>query len=273
MGEKRPEISVIMSIYNPKSKEQTINAVRSILDQSFKDFEFIIFDDGSDSYVADDAGEIAAMDERIRIMRRDENKGLAFSLNQCIKEAKGRYIARMDADDVSLPERLKTQIDFLETNKQYQWCGCNIILFDKDGEYGKFDYPAKPQTKDYLKFSPFAHPSVVFRAELFTDEIKYNVSEETLRCEDYELFMRLHQMGLKGYNIQKYLFCYYKDRKEQKQTMKLRMNEAKIRYRNFKKMNVPAIKAAVYVLRPVAGGLIPSSLLAAFKRRTYKNES
>ncbi len=81
------------------------------------DFEFIIYDDGSDPEVAGYIRELEKLDERIVLIGKEENHGLAFSLNMCIGAAKGKYIARMDADDIALPERLQVQYDFMEQTK------------------------------------------------------------------------------------------------------------------------------------------------------------
>src|SRR5687768_3512659 len=97
------EISVIMSAYN--AEKYVIEAIDSILKQSFKDFEFIIINDCSNDHTLDILNEYAQMDTRIQIINNEENLGLTISLNKALKEAKGKYIARMDADDVSHPER------------------------------------------------------------------------------------------------------------------------------------------------------------------------
>ena len=92
-----PEISVIMGVYNELNKDILMEAVNSILHQTFEDFEFIIYDDGSCPEAATLLREVEGLDERIKLIGQDENHGLAFSLNACIDEAKGKYIARMDA--------------------------------------------------------------------------------------------------------------------------------------------------------------------------------
>ena len=107
-----PEISVIMGVYNELNKDILMEAVNSILHQTFEDFEFIIYDDGSCPEAATLLREVEGLDERIKLIGQDENHGLAFSLNACIDEAKGKYIARMDADDISYPERLMKQKNF-----------------------------------------------------------------------------------------------------------------------------------------------------------------
>lgn len=268
-------ISVIMGIYNQHNKKELKEAVSSILVQSFKEFEFIIYDDGSCREVSNNIMELSQIDSRIKVIGKEENKGLAFSLNECICRAKGKYIARMDADDISHPERLRVQYDFMESHSEYQWCGCNTKLFDEKGTYGLRDMPECPKYTDYLKFSPYVHPTVMYRRELFGDNNGYKVSKETLRCEDYELFMRLTAMGCRGYNIQQYLFKYRENKDSfRKRKLRYRINEARIRYRNFKEMHILFPAGCIYIFRPIIGGLLPNGMIAWIKRRqsVFKEE-
>lgn len=268
-------ISVVMGVYNQYNKKALKDAVDSILSQSFKDFEFIIYDDGSCREVSNNIVQLSRMDKRIKIIGKEENKGLAFSLNECIYRANGKYIARMDADDISHPDRLMIQYDFMENHSEYQWCGCNTELFDENGVYGLRDMPICPKHRDYLKFSPYVHPTVMYRRELFDDNNGYKVSKETLRCEDYELFMRLTSMGYRGYNIQQYLFKYREDKASfRKRKFRYRINEARLRYRNYKEMHILFPTGWIYMFRPVIGGLVPKGMTAWIKRRqsVFKEE-
>lgn len=123
-----PKVSVVMSVYNgEKYLPETID---SILNQTFKDFEFIIINDGS----TDKTAKILTSydDPRIRIFNQ-ENMGLTKSLNRAISLAKGEYIARMDADDISYPERLKKQVDYLNKNPDIGLVGSKYIRIDKRG--------------------------------------------------------------------------------------------------------------------------------------------
>lgn len=267
-SEKKIEISVIMGVYNQWDRGALYDAVNSILNQTFSKFEFIIYDDGSDPKVGAYIKELAQLDDRIILIGKEENHGLAFSLNACIKRAQGRYIARMDADDIALPERLSVQYEFMETHQQYAWCGCNTELFDANGVWGSRKMPELPSDQDYLPFSPFVHPTVMYRSELFAQNGGYHVSQETLRCEDYEIFMRLHQLGYQGYNIQKVLFRYREDKEAfQKRKLEYRMNEAKLRYRNFKSMHMLFPVGWIYVIRPILGGMLPPAMVAWMKRK------
>ena len=199
---------------------------------------------------------------------QDENHGLAFSLNECIDEAKGKYIARMDADDISYPERLMKQKKFLDKYQEYSWVGCNIDVFDQNGVWGERKMPEFPIEQDYLRFSPYAHPTVMYRASIFDTNEGYVASKETLRCEDYEIFMRLRRAGLKGANIQDKLLAYRENKDSyKKRSFRHRWNEAKCRYRNFKALSILFPKGWIYVLRPIAACVIPYWLLAWYKRK------
>ena len=272
----QPEVlvSVIMGVYNQWDQSALNMAVGSILRQTLKDLELIIYDDGSAPGAAAYIRALVGRDPRIRVSGAAQNHGLAFSLNACIGLARGKYIARMDADDVSAPYRLMTQYRFLESHPQYSWCGTNAKLFSGRHIWGERRMPEKPEEKDFLRFSPYIHPSVMYRREIF-DTHNYLISEETLRCEDYEIFMRLRQHGLRGYNIQKPLFYYREDLGNyNRRTMQFRLNEARLRYRNFKDMQMLWPFGWLYVIRPVAGGLMPGWVIAWLKRKEsgYRHE-
>lgn len=271
MKQYKTKVSVIMGVYNQWDEQILRDSVNSILNQSLRDLEFIIYDDGSDEKAAEYIKSLSSLDERIVLIGKEENHGLAFSLNECIGKARGKFIARMDADDISLPMRLEKQICFLEEHPEYMWCGCNANLFDEQGIWGERKMPETPTQGDYLKYSPYIHPSVVYRAEVFETMEGYKVSAETLRCEDYEIFMRFQQAGFKGYNIQENLFQYRENKESfQRRTIKSRFNEAKVRYRNFKAMGILSPKNWIFVIRPMAAGLVPYRLLMWLKRKEAK---
>lgn len=272
MKKREIGVSVVMGVYNQRNRQVLLDAVNSILNQTFSDFEFIIYDDGSDETAAEYIRKLRDLDERIILIGKEENHGLAFSLNECIRKANGKYIARMDADDIALPARLEKQVAFLEQHPEYMWCGTNTYLFDADGIWGERKMPEEPQKTDYLKFSPYIHPTVVYRTEIFTQMKGYDESSQTLRCEDYELFMRFHQAGYRGYNIQESLFQYREDKTSfARRSMGFRIQETKLRYRNFKDMHLLFPKGWIYVLRPLVGGLLPDHLLMWLKRKEAKH--
>ena len=144
------EISVIMGVLNPAAPHHLHQAVRSILEQSFRNLEMILYDDGSDAASAREIQNVAAWDGRIRSYRSEQNRGLGYALNQCIRYARGRYLARMDADDVAAPNRLEQQLQFLQTHPGFQWVGSNALLMDENGVWGVLKMPERPQAKDFL---------------------------------------------------------------------------------------------------------------------------
>ena len=265
--DSHPLVSVIMSVYNQENQLQLMQAVNSILVQTLTDFEFIIYDDGSDGESAEYICNLKNLDKRIRVIRCEENKGLAHSLNRCIDIASGKYLARMDADDISLPERLKREVDFLENHPEYAWVGTNATVFEHENIWGTWIMAEEPNQYNLLPFSPFIHPSVLFRRELFEEGGAYEVSQETLRCEDYELFMRLYIQGLRGYNLQEVLLLYRQDiSSHKKRTYKTRINETLIRAKYFPKMDLPKKKQFVYTLRPIVTGFMPYVMVVHYKK-------
>ena len=188
-------ISVIMGVYNP-NVEYLMLAVKSIINQTVSDFEFIICDDGStvNKYIFK---YIENMDDRIVLIENPVNKGLAYTLNHCIKISNGKYIARQDADDISEADRLEKQVRFLENNADYAFVGSNIKYLSGEKIWGEYRLKKTPQKKDFVFRVPFMHASVVYRADIFDDmDNRYRVAKETRRCEDYDLFMHLYSKDM-----------------------------------------------------------------------------
>ena len=257
-----PAISVIMSIYNQRNIKRLEEAVTSILRQSFTDFEFIIYDDGSDRILADDLKRFQQMDQRVVLISNPENHGLAYSLNTCIHVARGKYLARMDDDDISAEDRLQVQYEFMESHPEIAYAGCNAKLLDDDGVWGVRRMPERPDREAFLKCSPFIHPTVIIRREVFEEGNHYSDSRENWRCEDYELFMRLQKRGYQGQNIQKDLFFYREDRNSYaKRKFCYRMDEMRIRYRNFKELGILYPFGWLYVVRPLLAAAVPAGLI------------
>lgn len=166
-GKQMPEISVIMSVYNAQSEEILQAAVDSICKQTYKDWELIICDDGSTDDTWDKLQRIAKQDERILLIHNEENRKAGYARNCYIRKASGKYIAVMDADDISHMKRLEKQKDFLDTHSEYAFVGGRGQFFvhqigdDKETYW----FCEKPESKDFLFSVPFVHASCMFRAE------------------------------------------------------------------------------------------------------------
>lgn len=260
------QVTVIMGVYNPPVKEELDIAIESILRQSLQIFEFLIVDDGSDYDKKQWLLEYAKKDPRIRVIQKEENKGLASALNTCIAQAKGKYIARMDGDDYSEVKRLEIQYHFLENHPEYAFVGSNAKLIDREGIWGSRRMPEKPEKIDFLPYSPFIHPSVMVRKDVYEACGGYREGKETWRSEDYEIFMRMYVLGYRGYNMQQYLFRYRETRNSYcKRKYQYRMDEAKIRYRYFKELQVPFFLRSIYVMKPLLVGLFPVTFVTYIK--------
>lgn len=262
------KVSVLMSVYNPNNSNYLFQAVRSIISQTFSDWEMILYNDGSDDCYEPVIQEAASMDGRIRYVRGRKNLGLAHALNECLAVARGKYTARMDADDISHPERLLKMYEFLESHENYQWVGSNTELIDDKGRWGVRKMPEVPEKKDFLNYSPYIHPSVMFRRELLDACGGYRVSK---RGEDYELFMRLHGKGYQGYNLQEELFQYREDINTYKHRKYIyQIEEVGIRWQGFRQLGITGPSAMLYVIKPLIVGLIPYGFLVNLKRRVRK---
>lgn len=261
-----PKVSVIMGIYNSNKEEMVKLAIDSILNQTFTDFEFIICDDGSTDGTYELVQRLTVHDNRVILIKNKKNSGLAFSLNHCLNIAKGKYIARMDADDISLPTRLEEEVKFLDDNIEYDIVGCNALLFNSDGIWGEKSLPEFPVKESFLFTSPFIHPTILIRSNVINSLFGYKVSKETLRAEDYDLFMRMYSLGYKGYNIQKSLYKFREDKNTYKRrAYKYRLDEAKVRYKGFKLLGLMP-KAFPYVIKPLVVGLIPQRILSILRK-------
>ena len=168
------KISVIMGVYQPRSRQILFQAVLSICSQTFSDWELIMVDDGTHGEGRDWIDQASLLDARIRLIRLPRHKGLSTALNAAIAASRGSYIARMDADDLSAPHRLQRLYDFLQAHAQYAWAGCCCRLVDEDGAWGHVRVPQEPCARDFLPHSPYIHPSVMFRAHALADEADYN---------------------------------------------------------------------------------------------------
>lgn len=266
-------ISVIMGVYNPASYRRFFEAVESILRQSRTDWELLLYDDGSTNLSKRLIRCASRQDRRIRCWRSNENRGLAHALNVCIRHAKGRYIARMDDDDLSKANRFEKQAAFLDSHPSIQWVGSNAELRDEKGVWGFQKMPEMPQTKDFLFNSPYIHPTVMFRREVLLRHGGYDESPQLNLCEDYELFMRLHQQGERGCNLQEPLLQYWESYESyRKRTFQRRIREMKLRYHGFKKLGILETGTMPYVLKPLMAGVIPAPVHHYINRRLKRHE-
>ena len=261
-----PKISVIMGVYNCKDYVGLENSINSIINQTFQDWEFIICNDGSSDYTLNYLHNITYKDNRIKIVSYEQNHGLAYALNYCLKYANGEYIARQDDDDISMPSRLEKEIMFLENYTEYAFVGSVAEVYDNLGVWGKYNLEEKPNKFSFLWNSPFLHPTILIRKSELKLVGGYRVSKETRRCEDYDLFMRMYSMNMKGYNLQEILYSYQFCRGVNKKYRSLldRIYEAVVRYRGYKMMGI-LFSSIPYVFKPILIGIMPMKIFDRIK--------
>lgn len=172
-----------MPVYN--SEKYLKEAIKSILNQTFKEFEFIIIDDGSTDKSLEIINEYK--DPRIVLIKHKTNKGIIYSLNEGLKKTNGKYIARMDADDVAVKTRLAKQIEFLEKNKDISILGSWIKNFgDKNYTWRTIANPKLLRSRMLFE-SSLAHPSVIFRKKDLTN---FQYEKEYPYAEDFVLWVK-----------------------------------------------------------------------------------
>lgn len=262
-----PKISVIMGICNTKSKKYLEISINSILSQTYKNFELIICDDGSSNGCVKWAKEICKNDNRVLFIKNDTNRGLAYTLNHCLKYARGEFIARMDDDDFSHIDRFEKQINVLEKNRDIDLVSCNINLFDDNGVYNSLIYPANIQNKDFLFNSPIVHPAIMARKSAFDKVGGYKDCKHIIRVEDYDLFMRMKSVDIKMYVIQDILFDYRDDRENsiRRKKYKYRINEFLVRLDGFKKLHLFP-KGLIYAFKPLIVGILPINVIRKIRK-------
>ncbi len=193
-----PKISVFMPAYN--SEAFIAEAIESILNQTFKDFEFIIINDGSTDNTWNIIQKYAKQDDRIRAYSRCKNKGIVCTANEGFDLARGEYIARMDSDDVSLPERFEKQITYMDEHPDVGLLGAWTQYFPG------FDISKRPENIDLfylLKDCPVDQPVVMIRKSVI-DKYNLRYDGDYLACEDQELWFRLIKVS-KIANLQELL--------------------------------------------------------------------
>src|SRR6185312_12601558 len=190
-----PLISVLMPVRN--AQRYVAQAIDSVLDQSVGDFELIITDDGSTDDTVKIVRQYAERDPRIRFDQQ-ANAGTTRTLNRQITLARGEFLARMDADDISLPQRFEKQLAFLRERPDYVLVGCQALLIDPDGRIicPKRGTPAEHEEIDKLLLGlqwPLVHPAVLMRIDAVRRLKGYD--EQHPVSQDHDLFLRLAEIG------------------------------------------------------------------------------
>lgn len=242
-------------------------AVASIQNQTYTNWEFIICDDCSTDRTLEILTSLAEKDARIHVLRNRQNMRLAYSLNHCLKHAYGKYIARMDADDESLPTRFEKQVRFLEEHPEIDLVGTGRIIFDENGnetiQYGN----GMANRSQLLYSSPFAHPTIMMKADVLKTLQGYRVSNATARAEDADLWFRFFQHGYSGYNLEEPLYRYRETLNDyKKRTVKAAAGTVRVMLDGYKRLGFPWY---VYPLafKPLLAALVPDRIMKKYHQK------
>jgi len=194
-----------MGIYNCATT--LTEALDSLLAQTYQDFKVIMCDDGS----SDNTYEVAQSyveryPGKFILIKNEHNLKLAATLNRCLEYADTEYVARMDGDDISLPERFAKEIAFLDAHPEYAFVSSPMIFFDENGDYRTGVATECPTKEDFAKGVPFCHAPVMMRRSLLLSIGNYTADPRVERIEDYYLWYKFYRAGFAGYNFQTPLY-------------------------------------------------------------------
>lgn len=263
-------VSIIMGVYNCKNFNELQESINSIIKQTFKDWEFIICNDGSNNNTLEELNRMANLDERIKIVSYKENKGLAYALNYAFEFATGEYIARQDGDDISIQDRLEKQVEFLEKNSTYDLVSTQMISFDKNGIKGVRGITVEEPTKlIMINGTAFCHATILTKKSVYDKLNGYNVKGYTKRCEDIDLWFRFFENEFKGYNLKEALYMVRDDDSSYKRrTMKNYINIFLTSIIGYRRVKIP-IKYYGYLIKPLITILIPNCILKIYHNKKH----
>lgn len=255
-----------MGIYNCASTLQ--EALDSLYAQSYKRFKIILCDDGSTDDTLEVARKNAKAHDNVIVIQNPNNMGLNHTLNHCLEYADTEYVARMDGDDISLPDRFEKEIEFLDTHPEIAIVSSPMIYFDESGDFktgnGGGRYPSK---NDFVRGTPFCHAPCMVRTEAYKAVGGYSEDSKLLRVEDYHLWFKMYAKGYKGYILPEPLYKMRDDRNAvSRRTWRNRFNEYHVRRIGYSMLNIPWYKR-IHMFRPLIVGILPDWLYRYLHRR------
>ncbi len=233
-----PRLSVLIGIYNCAST--LTEALDSLYAQTYQDFKIILCDDGSSDNTYQVASNYATDHDNIILIRNEKNMGLNYTLNHCLEYADTEYVARMDGDDISLPERFEKEINFLDEHPEYAVVSGPMIYFDESGDFRIGSGHGEVNKMDFLNSSVICHAPCMARTEVFKDVGGYTVDKRLLRIEDYHLWFKIFSAGHKLYMLKDPIYKMRDDRNAyNRRTLTSRINATRLRLKVYKKLDIP----------------------------------
>lgn len=267
------KISVIMSVYN--AQDTLRESIDSILAQTYTDWEFIICNDCSTDGTQDILESYqTAYPDKFLLLRNEENKRLAYSLNRCLEKATGYYVARMDGDDLSVPERFEKQVAFLQSHPEVDLVGTAMQRFNQDG-LANIDYKPELVNRDSMKtLIPFNHATIMTYRRVYEALGGYTVAPRTVRGQDYDLWFRFFYENFRGYNLQEALYLVREDMNAiRRRTFKVRWSTYQTTVYGYRLLGFPKRLIVKAFLVNLAKSLTPFFVQSWYRSLQKKRDS
>lgn len=258
-------ISVLMGVYNCASTLQ--DSLNSLYAQTYKEFKIIICDDGSIDDTLKIAEENADKYNNVIVIRNSKNMGLNYTLNHCLKYADTEYIARMDGDDLSIPERFEKEIEFLDKHPEYAVVSSPMIYFDEVGEFRRGKGNGEVDKYSFVHGTPICHAPSMSRTNVIKAVGGYSVSDKLLRVEDYHLWFKIFAAGYKLYMLNECLYKMRDDRNAvRRRNWLTRRNEMYVKHIGYKMIGLP-VWYQIYCIVPFIKYLMPRLVYDFFHKK------
>lgn len=260
-------ISVIMAVYNcaPTLKE----AIDSILNQTYTNWEFIICDDCSTDNTLEIVKEYEnKYPDKFKVIQNEKNSKLSYSLNHCLKYAQGEFIARMDGDDISVPERFEIQVQYLREHPDIDLCSTLVQRFEGDklaDIVGKPEHPDRYTQRHQVAFN---HATIMTYKYVYDKCGGYTVSKRTVRAQDYDLWFRFFHNGFNGVNLQQPLYLMREDMNAiKRRTFKVRFNAYRTTLKGFRLLKYPLHWYVVPTLEFIVKSITPGFIVYKYRQK------
>lgn len=263
----KDKISVIMGIYN--CADTLPEAIDSIIAQTYENWELIMCDDAS----SDQTYHIAKQYQekypgKIKLLHNDVNSKLAYSLNRCLEFATGQFVARMDGDDLSTPDRFEKEIAYLKTHLDVQLVGTAMQQFDENRVKMRVIYkPEHPDRWTLHKQIPFHHATIMTYKYVYDALGGYTVTERTNRAQDYDLWFRFYAANYVGANLKEVLYYVREDIKAiKRRTFKVRWNALKTTQYGYRLLGYPKRWFVQEMCIVLAKSVIPFKFIEIYRK-------
>ena len=258
-------ITVLMGIYNCAATLD--EALESLYAQTYQGFKVVLCDDGSTDNTYEVAQRHATAHPNVVLIRNERNMGLNFTLNHCLEHADTEYCARMDGDDISLPDRFEKEINFLDEHPEYDIVSGPMNYFDESGIFRVGHGKGEITKRDFIAGTPICHAPCMVRTVAYKAVGGYTVDKRLLRVEDYHLWFKMYASGYKAYMLKDPIYSMRDDRNAaRRRKFRGYWNGFNLRRKGYDMLGLPK-RVKIYALRPLLVWALPNFLYNYLHRR------